>query len=59
DIAPGWNNSFKVDITLKKGNESIVLKNQVFKVFMENKIWKVKVPTSFIEALSAPYGEQE
>jgi len=56
-VAPGWNNSFKVDITLKKGNESIVLKNQKFEVFMENKIWKVKSPVSFTEALSASYEE--
>jgi hypothetical protein len=59
DAIPGKNNSFKVNVTLKKGNESIVLGNEIFEVFMENNIWKVKSPANFVQALSASYGEQE
>lgn len=45
--------TYRVDITLKKENESIVFKKEIFKIFMENNIWKVKSPVNFTEALSA------
>jgi hypothetical protein len=48
-------NSYNVDIILKKKDESIVLKKETFVTSMENNIWKVKPSAEFIEALSASY----